>query len=435
MLKKILKKPTIKLLMIHLAMIAAILLAFVTYKPKDLVTIETLALNVRLGPGLDYDITSQVKKGDKVEVLEEKDKWFHVVLPNSTKGWIASWLIAENSASTAVTSIKATVNTDDTNLREKANTDSDVVVKVKKDTPVLITNEANGWSQVEVDGKSGWIFSDLLTLTEEKNKENPKDKPITTKPTIKKVYARQDDIKIRQEASIDGLVIATSNIGQPMDVVAEEGDWYQVKTEDGQIGYVANWVVSTAKQLGNSSVSSIAEATIMLDPGHGGTDVGSISPDETIYEKTITFATANYVKEALQTLGANVMMTRSDDVLVPLSEIANKSNRASVDAFISFHYDSTEGANTASGTKTYYYDDTDKLFASIINNSLAETLPLPNRGVDFGDYQVLRENDRPAVLLELGFMNNSNDLAEFSTKSYQKKVAQAVAQALTEYFE
>lgn len=432
MLKKLLRIPAIKLLIIHLTIIAMILLAFVTYKPKDLVTIETLALNVRLGPGLDYDITSQVKKGDQVEVIDKKDKWFEVVLPNNTKGWIASWLIAENSASTAVTSIKATVNTDKTNLREKADIDSDIVIKVKKDTPVLITNEANGWSQVEANGKSGWIFSDLLTITDTSSSDSGKN----NKPTsIKKVYGRQNEVKIRQTPSIDGLVLETISFGTPIEVVAEEDDWYQVKTSDGQTGYVANWVVSTAKQLNNSTASSIAEATIMLDPGHGGSDVGSISPDQTIYEKTITLATATYVKNALEALGANVMMTHSDDSFVPLSEIAAKSNRATADVFISFHYDSTEGANTASGTKTYYYDDKDKILAGIVNDALATQLPLPNRGIDFGDYQVLRENDRPALLLELGFMNNSYDLSEFSTKNYQEKVAQAVADALTTYFE
>ncbi|WP_168177384.1 N-acetylmuramoyl-L-alanine amidase [Vagococcus zengguangii] len=432
MLKKLIKKPAIKLLIIHLSVIALVILAFVTYKPKDLVTIESLALNVRLGPGLDYDITSQVKKGDEVEIIDKKDKWYQVVLPNNTKGWIASWLIAENSASTAITSIKATVNTDETNLRAKADIDSDVVTKVKKDTTVLITNEANGWSQVEVDGKSGWIFSDLLTITDTSKPDSSKDSQTSS---IKTVYGRQDEVKIRQEASIDGAVLEIVNFGKPIEVVAEQNDWYQVKTSDGQTGYVANWVVSTAKQLSNSNVSSIAEATIMLDPGHGGSDVGSISPDETIYEKTITLATANYVKKELEALGANVMMTHNDDSFVPLAEIAAKSNRAKADAFISFHYDSTEGANTASGTKTYYYDEKNKILANIVNESLTNHLPLPNRGIDFGDYQVLRDNDRPALLLELGFMNNSTDLAEFSTKSYQKKVATAVAEALTTYFE
>ena len=88
-----------------------------------------------------------------------------------------------------------------------------------------------------------------------------------------------------------------------------------------------------------------------------------------------------------------------------------------LDVFISFHYDSTEDSNEASGTTTYYYDEKNLPLANAVENELAKNLPLISRGVEFGDYQVLRENNQPALLLELGYMNNDNDLAQFKTKN------------------
>ncbi|MHC5218100.1 N-acetylmuramoyl-L-alanine amidase family protein [Enterococcus sp. LJL128] len=60
-------------------------------------------------------------------------------------------------------------------------------------------------------------------------------------------------------------------------------------------------------------------------------------------------------------------------------------------------------------------------------------LPLDNRGVEAGNFHVLRENTRPALLLELGYMNNDYDLAAFTTKNYQQQVAEGLLEGMTEY--
>lgn len=419
--KKLLKK----FLVLNLFILAVICASFYTLKPKEILTIKSLAINVRSGPGLSNDIIKQIKKGDTIEIIEEQDKWYKVKLDDRSEGWVASWLVA-NSSSSAITSVKAKVNTDKTKLREQPDTSGTIISELKKDAEVIVTNEANGWSNVELDGQSGWIFSDLLTI--EKNDES-------NEVTISKLYARQNETKIRETPAIDSNVVSTIDLGDTIKLLSSEGDWYKVELKDGATGYVANWVVSSAKPNKNTNVTSIAEATIMLDAGHGGSDAGSISNNGEIYEKVITLATVNYVKKELQKYGANVLLTRDDDSLVDLPEIANKSNRANADIFISFHYDSTEGSNIASGTTTYFYHDKHKLLANTINDHLEHELPLPNRGVEFGDFQVLRDNNQPAVLLELGYMNSDYDLSEFQTKTYQKKVAAAVTKALVEYFQ
>lgn len=214
-------------------------------------------------------------------------------------------------------------------------------------------------------------------------------------------------------------------------------DWYKVLTDKKDVAYVQNWAVNFAKpsQKKPYHISPLADKTILLDPGHGGEDSGAISINGTVYEKTVTLATANYVKEALEEAGATVMMTRSDDSFVDLTLINEQEKNALIDSFISFHYDSSANNNEATGVTTYYYHGNDQLIAEAVNTELEKNLPLPNRGVEAGDFQVIRESKTTSILLELGYMNTDTDLQTFVTKDYQKLVAKSVTDGLLAYYE
>lgn len=422
---KLIKKH--QLIIINLAIIMIVVIAFLSFGKNKVITVSAIAMNVRTGPGIESEISTQVQRGDKLVVLKEEKQWYQVRLQSRRTGWVASWLFDDNQDSPATNQV-ATVNTADTKLRKDPNTDGEEIQSLKKGKVVTITSEQNGWSNVTVGKKHGWIFSELLTLGAPKKN----DKEVIDADQL---YAREEGTKVRSTPSIDGAVVATLKAGAKLSFKQRDGLWYQVETEDGQTGYVANWVVSFEEPGKNTKkASSLAETTIVLDPGHGGSDVGAQSNDETISEKIITLATAHYVEASLKELGANVILTRDDDSLVELGDIALISNRKRADAFISFHYDSTEISNEASGFTTYFYDDKDKTLAETLNRHLEKELPLPNRGVEKGDYQVIRENERPAILLELGYMNNDNDAHTFKTKKFQRQVATAVINALDEYF-
>src|SRR5699024_4972779 len=140
------------------------------------------------------------------------------------------------------------------------------------------------------------------------------------------------------------------------------------------------------------------------------------------------------VATKLRAAGANVVLTRSNDSFVDLAPRAQASNKLKADAFISLHFDSSENANEASGVTTYYYhNNRDKKLADLISQQLSN-LTLDNRGVEFGNFQVLRDNERPAVLLELGYINTKKDFSYIQQNDYQNKVASDVVNALTAYF-
>ncbi len=127
-------------------------------------------------------------------------------------------------------------------------------------------------------------------------------------------------------------------------------------------------------------------------------------------------------------------MTHTTDELVQLGDICDYSEEKKADVFISLHADSTEYANEATGITTYYYYGQEEALAQTIADSFTD-LPLDSRGISTGNYQVLRENLQPSILIEMGYMNNDGDLEELVTDSYQQQIAASLTQALTTYFQ
>lgn len=425
-IKKLNIHPT--LLIINLAIVVSVIWALFSLGNTSSITVSALAVNVRTGPSIEYEVSAQAKQGDKLTVIKEENQWYEVRLNNQETGWVASWLVSQNDAS-ATTNLSAKVTEDKLPLHAEPNDDSETLATLKAGAKVNITEEKDGWSQISTGKKEGWVTSNSLTLTDQ-------EKQVKDDKTPEQLFARENSTKIRSEPNLNGTIVTTLDYGESITYKGQEGDWYEVITADGSPGYVANWVVSleSLDESKSRQASSIAETTILLDPGHGGDDVGAQSNDKLISEKIVTLATANYVAKELRKLGANVVYTRDDDSYVYLEDVVAKSNQIRADAFISFHYDSTEVSNQATGFTTYYYADDDLELAETVNKHLGEQLPLTNRGVEVGDYLVIRENERPALLLELGYMNNDSDAQTFKTKKFQRQVAAAIRDSLVEYF-
>jgi len=245
-----------------------------------------------------------------------------------------------------------------------------------------------------------------------------------------------DNASIYTKTSETSKLLTTLNYSDKVTLVEVNEDyWYKIKTKEGKIGYVRSWEVTNNNLVKKEDrpEEPKSEYTIILDPGHGGGDPGAESNDGHIYEKDLTLATAKQVKKELESHGYNVLMTRSKDEFVSLSNISKISNQSKSDAFISFHYDSSGKANEGSGTTTFYRHPSGKPLAQAVNDKIASILPLENRGFASEDYQVLRENKKPAILIELGYMNNDTDVSYAKSKKYHEKVGQAVEKGVSVY--
>lgn len=403
------------------------------------IIVEASTVNVRLGPGLGYDILTQVQGGSMVNVLDEENEWYKVRLDDGRIGWVASWLI-NNTEVAASQNLVATINEYSVNLRAENNEQAEVIGSAEAGEVFTLLYEENGWSQIHYNNQTAWVLSELVTITAGTlPNENTTDttEQVATPTSQDSVVVLQDNVNVRSGPTLQDGVIDVANAGAVYAFQNNIGDFVEVLTNNGETGYIANWLVessvaTTTQTRVPAITTTLSEATIVIDPGHGGADPGAIG--DYMYEKQATVDTAAIIAQKLESVGANVILTRTGDESISLEERAYLSNSYGADLFISIHYDSTPEGVYATGTTTYYYADSDNYVADLINDELSKNLPLLNNGSRFGNFLVLRENAQPAILLELGYMNNPDDVATFNTSHYQNLVADSILNALTDYF-
>lgn len=250
------------------------------------------------------------------------------------------------------------------------------------------------------------------------------------------VLIKTGGINVRQGPGLDYAAIDQTKARKRYHIIAERNDWYKIRLADNRFGWVASWLVNRKKPLKN--VTKLSEATIVIDPGHGGSDSGAEyhknSRQAKYMEKTYTLQLANRVADELRMHGAHVIMTRDNDRYVGLKPRPALAESVNADAFISFHYDSSPSRNEASGITTYYYHDgASKRLARCLSREYSN-LPLRNKGIDFGDFLVIRDNTRPSVLCEMGYINTTKDYHQIRRLSYQLRVARDVTKGLQTYF-
>ncbi|NQL65887.1 YSIRK-type signal peptide-containing protein [Streptococcus suis] len=194
--------------------------------------------------------------------------------------------------------------------------------------------------------------------------------------------------------------------------------------------------------------------TIFIDPGHGGRDSGASYGG--VYEKNLVMSVANKLKNNLLQMGYNVLMSRTGDAYVDfVTERSRRANQSNADLFVSLHFNATgAGITNASGIETYWYqaypeyqpkinqakhnDPTrlaeSQVLANKVQANLVRETGAVNRGVKRNTFAVLRETAIPAVLVEMGFMDNPTELQKIKQDSYHVRLAKALAQGINEWY-
>lgn len=231
-------------------------------------------------------------------------------------------------------------------------------------------------------------------------------------------------------------------------------------------------------------------STVVIDPGHGGTDPGCISRDGKTQEKTVALDISQRLSDMITAAypAVKVVMTRSDDTYISLPDRGKTANEASGDLFISIHVNAVEKGTTARGFSIHCLgqssrkgndlfsknlelckrensvikldenqaqyqgfdpEDTQSyIFFSLIQNShLEQSLifaedvatamadgPIGHsRGVSQDPFYVLWTTAMPSVLIEVGFMTNPDDLATLRTEKGRDGIARSIFRAFTTY--
>ncbi|PTI70633.1 N-acetylmuramoyl-L-alanine amidase [Staphylococcus succinus] len=219
--------------------------------------------------------------------------------------------------------------------------------------------------------------------------------------------------------------------GQNFHKISKTGKWIQVESSNGkEKGWVAGWHTNLNIEAdANPNAKPLKDKTIVLDPGHGGSDQGASSNTKKhSREKVYTLKTAKELKSLLEKEGAVVNMTREADEYVSLEQRNIKG-----DAYISIHNDSLKSAK-ANGSTVYWYKDNQEALAETISATLQKKALLTSKGARQENYQVLRQTDVPAVLLELGYISNPTDEDMITDKLHRHILEEAVVDGLRSYF-
>ncbi len=201
--------------------------------------------------------------------------------------------------------------------------------------------------------------------------------------------------------------------------------------EDTQIYFKKSPVIS------NSFGRPLEGVTVVLDPGHGGTDPGALGTAGLSgpAEKDLNLATAYVIKTQLEQMGASVTLTRTGDEAVSLFDRMLTADKVRPDFFLSVHHNSVgENANASKpvGIEAYYHNSNGSLFAKKLTNDVSTDMNSLNRGFFDSYYVVTKTSQAPAVLLELGFMPNPLEYERLSSSLEMFRIACGVSSAIVE---
>jgi N-acetylmuramoyl-L-alanine amidase len=206
---------------------------------------------------------------------------------------------------------------------------------------------------------------------------------------------------------------------------------------------------------GGSSLS--APKVIALDPGHGGKDQGT-----SVNEKTYALDVAHRVRKLLEKEKFRVVLTRDEDVYLPLAERSAIANAAKADLFVSIHFNAEETKKQTSGVELYTFppatqrsikswspgreNDAEKApapgndfdhwnvaLAQAIHRHFVSDLKTIDRGKKIYHLGVLRGLKCPGALVECGFLTSDAEARKISTAVYRQQIAQAIAAGIRDY--
>ena len=185
-----------------------------------------------------------------------------------------------------------------------------------------------------------------------------------------------------------------------------------------------------------------SENVIVIDPGHGGKDPGTIGFSGS-HEKDINLEITKKLKKELKSNGYKVISTRDNDESVDNLLRAEIANQKRARVFISIHGNSMEDNSSVNGIQVLYYPDRESTigdlnnneFAQIMMNSLVNGTGATDKGIiEREDLIVLNQTKMPAIIIECGFLSNENEEKLLLTDDYQNKIVDSIIDGLKNYF-
>ena len=348
--------------------------------------------------------------------------------------------------------------------RTGASTDYSRLTPLPKGTRAKVTGKEGEWLRLNYMNNGVWIKA-------EETRSLLENTP--TKSLIRGITSRQLDTETEiifplqvavpvsvQQAdgsitlTLHNAIAQTDTIRLDDNPIIKRLDWqqqtpdkidytFQLKTEQ-QWGYDLRYEGTTLvftlhhpPQAGIQSQLPLEGIKILLDPGHGGAELGA--KGSTGYpEKEINLLISRLLETELTRLGATVYLTRESDIDLGLKERVDMINEVKPDLAFSIHYnalpDNGDAENTR-GISTFWYHPQAHDLAIFLHDYLVTTLDRPSYGVFWNNLALSRPHTAPTILLELGFMINPWEFEWITNSNEQQKLVKAIADGIVEWIQ
>ncbi|MDQ0177709.1 N-acetylmuramoyl-L-alanine amidase [Bacillus chungangensis] len=363
------------------------------------------------------------------------------------------------------------VNATSLNVRSGPGTNHQAIGSLKHNTKVTVHEISNGWAYISAGNLKGYVHTNYLQQEEvkiepetpvappkepEKPVTPPKEpeKPVTppkepeTPPVVQEPverYVNVDSLNVRSGPGVNYDKIGALSYNTKVTVHETKGDWSSI-TAGNLKGYVNNKYLQKEEAPKQPVTPPTPAPTppangkriVTIDPGHGGHDAGGAGNGLT--DKEVALAVGLRVEKLLKEQGIEVIMTRSDDTFIPLSERPKIAKNSNSDVFVSIHGNSMDNNPSANGTETFYHKsntpraEDSKQLAGFIQKHLVSALNTRDRGLKTEPKYVTKNTTMPAVLVELAFLSNKEDAAKLAQDEYRDAAAAAITQGILDYF-
>ncbi len=357
--------------------------------------IDADSLNVRRGPGLDYDRITQVDDGEQYPMLSEAamgnhldyEDWFKIDLDDDEKGWVAADYVDKSD-------INYENDLDKVDFVEWLDNDNNTEVRIgpTKRAPIeAFTKDGPERLVIDLDG----IGLDT---------DNTEWELGTS--TVERIRAHEYDEEDYSRVVFD----------------IEEKEHYSFEWEDSHL------VVRMYED------EPLAGKSIFIDPGHGGSNSGAIGPTG-LKEKDVALDVSLMTRDLLEDFGAEVYLSRETDETLDLDTRVEMTNDSDADLFISVHANAHPDSGIQ-GTETFYSSERSSLdfdFADALQDSLLHSLERDNRGVKDSRFRVLRNAKIPAALVELAFLSNREEEELLRKDEFREDSAEGIVEGILNY--
>jgi N-acetylmuramoyl-L-alanine amidase len=356
--------------------------------------------------------------------------------------------------------------------------DADVVAPSPTNSELdLASSETKAVGSPATQERSGKDVASEGLATEMPAVSGSESSAVAKKPqtaVVKKIVDADDDDD--ENTSVPDAAIAKRNTRAPKELASSNSRAVASVAHDR----ISDLDVREAKPTASGDRSltralGLKIGKIVIDPGHGGHDTGTIGPNG-LEEKDLVLDVGRRLGKLLETrLGAEVVYTRKDDTFIPLETRTAVANQARADLFVSIHANSSHDAD-ARGVETYYLNFTSspealevaarenavseksiyelqdlvkkialkekieesREFAGDVQASLYSGLAVKSpairdRGVKKAPFIVLIGANMPSILAEISFVSNPTDEHRLATSEYRERIAESLYRGIAKY--